>query len=125
MYNDDSFELTQDEKSMLASLPREMEPGDMLEARVVRALRSEGQLGGIDRREKRGISLVWKIAAAIMLFAGGVATGRYILASAAQESASVTAPASGNTSVKEGASRNAPRPVPPRETVVAEREMWL
>ena len=45
MYNDDNFELTHDEKTMLASLPREMAPSDLLESRVMRALRDEGYLG--------------------------------------------------------------------------------
>ena len=124
MYNDDNFELTHAEKEMLASLPREMAPGDMLEARVVRALRSEGHFGASQAPEKRGIAMVWKIAAAIMLFAGGVATGRYILATSASESATVTAPASGNQNAVTGAARGT-RPVPLKETIVAEREMWL
>jgi hypothetical protein len=58
MYNDDNFELTHDEKTMLASLPREMAPSDMLESRVMRALRTEGYLGSALRDEKRGIPVL-------------------------------------------------------------------
>ena len=43
MYNDEEFELTLEERNALASLPREMSVGDLLEAKVVRALRNEGQ----------------------------------------------------------------------------------
>ncbi|HEX6575582.1 MAG TPA: hypothetical protein VF042_11480 [Gemmatimonadaceae bacterium] len=125
MYSEDNFELNGDERAMLASLPREMPAGDMLEARVVRALRTEGHFGGSANTGKRGISLVWKIAAAIMLFAGGVATGRYILASNQSQSASVTAPASNRQDAKVSAPESNPRPLPSNETVVAVREMWL
>ena len=125
MYNDDNFELTHDEKTMLASLPREMAPSDMLESRVMRALRNEGYLGSARRNDKRGIPVMLKIAAAIMLFAGGVATGRYVLSTTAAPTASTTAPASGNQITAPADTRSAPRPVPSNETVVAEREMWL
>ena len=125
MYSEDNFELTGDERAMLASLPREIPAGDMLEARVVRALRNEGYFGGAANTGKRGISLVWKIAAAIMLFAGGVATDRYILASNQTQSASATAPASNRQDTKVGAPESNPRPLPSNETVVAVREMWL
>jgi len=125
MFNDDDFELTHDEKTMLASLSREIAPSDMLESRVVRALRDEGYLGAHERHSRHGISLVWKIAAAVMLFAGGVATGRYILATNAAPTASVTAPASGNQTPTPTANQGGSRQVPQNETVVAEREMWL
>jgi len=125
MYNDDNFELTYDEKTMLASLPREMAPSDMLESRVMRALRSEGYLGSAERHGKRGIALVVRIAAAIMLFAGGVATGRYVLSTSSTPTASITAPASGNQGAAPAATQSAPRPVPSTETVLAEREIWL
>ena len=125
MYNDDNYELTHDEKTMLASLPREMSPSDMLESRVIRALRNEGYFGSTERHEKRGIPLMLRIAAAIMLFAGGVATGRYVLTANAAPTASITAPASGNQGAAPAATQSAPRPVPSKETIVAEREMWL
>lgn len=125
MYSDDNFELTREELAALASLPREMEPGDLLETKVMRALRSEGHFGGVSQQPRRGISLVWKIAAAITLFAGGVATGRYVLASKAPASASITAPVTGTRDAASGAVRDDTRPVPQKETVVAVREMWL
>ena len=125
MYNDDNYQLTNDEKTMLASLSRETPPSDLLEERVVRALRTEGYLGSAPAQAKRGISLMWKIAAAITLFAGGVATGRYILTMNETPTASVTAPASGNRDGVPAATRSAPRSVPANETIVAEREMWL
>ena len=125
MSNDQNFELTREEASALAALPREMEPGDLLETRVLRALRDEGHFGGTQHRASRGVSLAWRIAAAITLFAGGVATGRYALASNAPRSASITAPVTETPSAGKSATRNDTRPVQQKETVVAEREMWL
>ena len=127
MYNDE-FELTPDERAALAALPREMQPSDLLEERVVRALRAEGQLGAVAKpRSNRGIMAMLRVAAAIALFAGGVATGRYLLASDSPQSASVqessakigprdsTLPASTARQVKKNNN----------ERIVAEREMWL
>jgi hypothetical protein len=126
MYNDDDFELTQDERNALASLPREMETGDLLEARVVRALKSEGHLGAAPAQTSSSIASALKVAAAIALFAGGVATGRYVLKSSdARDSASISAPASQNRDVEKSTPRTESRPVRRNETVVAEREMWL
>lgn len=66
-----------------------------------------------------------KVAAAIALFAGGVATGRYVLKSSdSPERASVSAPASPNPDAGKNTPRTVTRPVQ-NETVVAEREMWL
>jgi hypothetical protein len=124
MYNDEPVELTLEERNALASLPREMNPGDLLEAKVVRALRNDGHFGvTIPRRNT--LSLAWKIAAGLALFAGGVATGRYILASDGPQSASISAPASQNRDAQTLTPRTEPRPVRQNETVVAEREMWL
>jgi hypothetical protein len=125
MRNDDNLELTTEEASALASLPREMPVGDLLEARVMRALRNEGHFGSASVRTRRGLSVVWKIAAAIALFASGVAAGRYVLVSRTNQSASITAPDSLIQDRTAGVPRNAQRPVPHNETVVAEREMWL
>jgi hypothetical protein len=125
MHNDDNFELSSEERAALASLPREMEPGNLLEAKVLRALREEGHFGTMPRRSNRGVSIAWKIAAGIMLFAGGVATGKYLLASDIPASASVTAPVNDTRGPQLGAPRYDPRPAQSRETVVAEREMWL
>ena len=126
MYNDEELELTLEERKALASLPREMAPGDLLEAKVVRALRSEGHLSVGPARRSRSITAALKIAAAIALFAGGVATGRYVLQSSdTRDSASVSAPASQNRDVEQSTPRTETRPVRRNETVVAEREMWL
>ena len=124
MYNDETVELTPEERNALASLPREMNPGDLLEAKVVRALRNEGHFGVAVRR-RNGLSLAWKIAAGLALFAGGVATGRYVLTSDVPQSASISAPASQNRDAQILTPRTEPRPVRHNETVVAEREMWL
>ena len=125
MSNDHNFELTREEASALPALPREMEPGELLETRVLRALRDEGHFGGAQHRAGRSVSLAWKIAAGITLFAGGVATGRYALASNAPKSAFITAPVTETPSAGKSATRNETRPVQQKETVVAEREMWL
>ena len=116
MYNDEEFELTLEERNALASLPREMDPGDLLEAKVVRALRNEGHFSAASRRGSHNIPAALKIAAAIALFAGGVATGRYVLKSSdSPDRASVSG---------KNTPRTVTRPVQ-NETVVAEREMWL
>ncbi len=126
MYNDEEFELTLEERNALASLPREMSPGDLLEAKVVRALRNEGHFSVAPVRSRNNIAATLKIAAAIALFAGGVATGRYVLNSSdTPERASVSAPASQNRDVEQSTPHTEPRPVRRNETVVAEREMWL
>ena len=128
MYNDE-VELTLEEQAALASLPREMETGDVLEARVLKSLRDSGHFGASARTKERSkISVAWKIAAAIALFAGGVATGRYVLESESPRSASapnsISAPASYDRDA-DSTPRTEQRPVRQNETVVAEREMWL
>ena len=125
MFNDENFDLTREEASLLAALPREMEPGELLEARVLRALRDQGHFGAGQHRTSRAVSLALKIAAAITLFVGGVATGRYAIASNAPATASITAPVTETSRATQSAPRNDTRPVQQKETVVAEREMWL
>ncbi len=125
MYNEKEFDLTLEERAALASLPRELEPGDMLEARVVRALKNDGHFGTVPARGRSRIAVAWKIAAALALFAGGVATGKYILKSDAPQSASISAPASQVRDAVDSTPRAEQRPVRHNETVVAEREMWL
>ena len=125
MYSDDNLELTREEQAALAALPRELDPGDLLEAKVIRALREEGHFGATLARPKRRPSLALRIAAAVTLFVGGVATGKYLLASDARESASVTAPVTETRDATVTAPRNDSRPAPQKETVVAVREMWL
>ena len=126
MYNDDD-ELTRDEIAALSTIPREMQPSDLLEERVVRALRNDGHLGSAPRsRQSRGLGIALRIAAAIALFVGGVATGRYLLASDAPQSASAPAPATmvrdRDTTVPNPETRTVNRN---KESIVAEREMWL
>ena len=55
----------------LGSLPREIDAPRGLEDRTVRALQRAGLLASSRRR-----SLAWQIAAALVLFAGGIAVGR-------------------------------------------------
>jgi hypothetical protein len=123
MYNDENFELTRDEIAALSALPRELQPSDILETRVLRAF------GSVSRGERRTLALAWKIAAAITLFAGGVATGRYALAASApasaSASASTTAPVTDTRDAQKSVPRNDIRTVQQKETVVAIREMWL
>jgi len=83
-------DLSPAERAALAALPRELPPGDMLEERVVRALRGEGHFGSRRSHPSHGIALGWRVAAALTLFAGGVATGRYLLAPASPASATVS-----------------------------------
>jgi len=125
MYNDENFELTRDEIAALSALPRELQPSDILETRVLRALRDQGHFGSVSRGERRTLALAWKIAAAITLFAGGVATGRYALAASAPASASTTAPVTDTRDAQKSVPRNDIRTVQQKETVVAIREMWL
>lgn len=125
MYNDDELELTLEERAALASLPREMETGDMLEARVVRALRDKGHFGESQMRRQGSLAVMWRIAAGLALFAGGVATGRYVLASDVPANASISVPASNDRNARDTTPRTETRPVRHNETVVAEREMWL
>ena len=119
MHSEDANELTASERMMLAALPREMPANDMLEERVVRALRRQGHLGSGMRQSRLGAAL--RIAAAAALFAGGVATGKYLLESDAPRAASVMPAASGSAQAKE----SNPMPVKATETVVAQTEMWL
>ena len=78
-------ELTPDERAQFAALPREREPGRLLEERTVRALRERGllhapaQQDGVRRRLR--FPAAWisgAMAAGIALFLGGLATGQYL-----------------------------------------------
>lgn len=127
MYNDEN-ELTHEELTALAALPREMQPGDLLEQRVVNALKTEGHFGSTRKaRESRGIMLAFRAAAAIALFAGGVATGRYLLAPDTAQSASVVQPSSAIVRDRDTTQPDAKRLQVKQagERMVAEREMWL
>jgi hypothetical protein len=79
-------DLTPEERAMFAALPREREPGRLLEERTVRALRERGLLQAAASpavaRPRRVIRfpawLAGAIAAGIALFLGGLATGQYM-----------------------------------------------
>lgn len=84
-------ELTAEEKQALDALPREREPGRMLEERTVRALREEGLLAAgaestgrtrpaarIDARHRPWWLSAAAIAAGIALFAGGLSVGQML-----------------------------------------------
>jgi hypothetical protein len=123
MFSEDQ-ELSVEERAAFAALPRELAPSDLLEERVVRALRSEGRFTSVAHAPRQWARRIARVAAAIALFAGGVATGHYLLSgpsngadTRAVNQTSITKPApqssTGTQSVKN------------TETVVAEREMWL
>lgn len=120
----DNHELTDQERAAIAALPRSTTPSDLLEERVVRALISAGHFGRRPNTQSRWTTRIVRIAAAIALFAGGVATGHYALSqpgngkqTAPVNQASVSKPAPQSTSGTQTVKNN--------ETVVAEREMWL
>jgi hypothetical protein len=72
-------ELTPQERALFAALPREHEPGRLLEERVVRALRERGALEAGGRRVR--IPAAWvggAVAASLALFTGGVAVGQWM-----------------------------------------------
>src|SRR5215218_235212 len=79
-------ELTPAERELFAALPREREPGRLLEERTVRALRERGLLQATqapahDARRRLRFPAAWvsgAIAAGIALFLGGLATGQYL-----------------------------------------------
>ena len=86
----DGFELTPEEKMAFQKLPREAEPSDLLEERIVRSLREEGLLASRGREGKamvgssapgRGLWLrPWMAAAAVAaslaLFTSGIFLGQ-------------------------------------------------
>jgi hypothetical protein len=120
----ENHELTEQERAAIAALPRELAHSDLLEERVARALKSEGHFSPSTRSRNRWTLPILRIAAAIALFAGGVATERYALSEpdAGKQSTPVN---------QAGVSKPIPQPtsgaetVKNNETVVAEREMWL
>lgn len=70
MTNEDEFEWTPDERAELSRLPRERKPDPLLKDRVRESLRTRGKL------RVRGRSVWLRVAAGIVLFAGGVIAGR-------------------------------------------------
>ena len=71
MRSDD--ELTPEERDALARLPRQAEPPAGLEQATVAALAARGLL----RRPRRGFDATLALAASVLLFAGGLALGRF------------------------------------------------
>lgn len=75
-------ELTSSERELFAALPREREPGRLLEERTVRALRERGLIQAPAQSQPvRRIPMAWMsgaVAAGIALFLGGLATGQYL-----------------------------------------------
>jgi hypothetical protein len=75
-------ELTPDERELFAALPRERDPGRLLEERTVRVLRERGLVHapGKPRRVIRFHPgwLTGAIAAGLALFLGGLTTGQYL-----------------------------------------------
>jgi hypothetical protein len=70
-------ELTPAERAAFAALPREADVSDMEEERIVQALRTRGLLGtGRHRRVVGWPRWVLRVAAALLLFLGGVLFGR-------------------------------------------------
>jgi hypothetical protein len=124
MFNENEIDLTEEERIALSGLSREMQVGDLLEQRTVIALRDAGHFGSKPKKSS-SLPMVLRIAAAIALFAGGVATGRYLVAGETRERASTESPQSTITEPKTAAPRIESRPASGRETVVAEREMWM
>ena len=75
-------ELTAEEQARFAALPRERDPGRLLEERTVRALRERGLVQPA-ARPRRVIRfhpgwMTGAIAAGIALFLGGLTTGQYL-----------------------------------------------
>jgi hypothetical protein len=124
MYNEDEIDLSENERALLAGLRHEIPAGDLLEEKTVRALRDAGHFGSSRRRPPSRLSLALRIAAALALFAGGVATGRYMLAGETHESASTASPGTEIRQTQTAAPQN-PVTQSPQESVVAEREMWM
>jgi hypothetical protein len=125
MHSEDQ-ELTEHELSALAALPRELAPSDLLEERVVRALRSEGHFGKSRRIAQPWMNLSLRIAAAAALFIGGIATGQYMMSRSATRSADAAALIrQANELSSPSTTQPAAQTVKSNEKIVAEREMWL
>jgi len=78
MRNDDLTDLTPAERDAFTALPREAEPGRMLEERTVAALREHGLLGRRRRVWARPAPLFAAAAAAVALFVSGLAVGQWL-----------------------------------------------
>lgn len=94
MSTHDEDDMTPDLRSQLAALPRERDPGRLLEERTVRALRERGLIeapaaGGRVRRIPRAW-LGGAVAAGIALFASGLALGQWMGTRATEEVVAAT-----------------------------------
>jgi hypothetical protein len=78
MFNDEEMELTDAERAALAALPKERPVGDLLEGRVINALKSRGILSPASRRRSRFTTMALRSAAAIFIFAAGALTERLV-----------------------------------------------
>jgi hypothetical protein len=78
MFNDEEMELTETERVMFATLPKERPVSDLLEARVVNALKSQGILSPTLRRGSRFTRIALRSAAAVFIFAAGALTERLV-----------------------------------------------
>jgi hypothetical protein len=122
----ENHELNQQERAAIAALPRQLTPSDLLEERVVRALRHEGHFA--TRASRHWARPLTSVAAAVALFAGGVLTGRYALSQqeTGRQAAKQTAPV--NQAIGSNPAPDNPvgtQTVKNGKAVVAEREMWL
>ena len=119
MFNDDEIELSDEERAAFAALPRERAPGDLLEERVVRRLRDEGMLlhRSEPRRQNRFARFALRAAAAVVLFAAGVLSERF-LASRGDDNQVTPVPAR----AAEQKTVPAQRPEPSK---LAQLELWI
>jgi hypothetical protein len=82
---DEHHELEPDERTAFDRLCRERVPSELLEERTVQALKARGLLGG-RRWPLRAVHIGAGLAAALALFASGVAVGQWLGSRAATES---------------------------------------
>jgi hypothetical protein len=124
MYDNEN-ELTARERAAFDSLPRERLPGDLLEERVVGELRRRGMLGRPPHQRSRFRNAL-RIAAAIALFAGGVATGRFLLSpdQSVDTRQTESVPVAGSARTDRSTDR-AVNTVRNGTVPVAHKEMWL
>ena len=78
MFNDEELELTDAERASFAALPKERPVSDLLEGRVVHALKSQGILSSRSRRGNRFATIALRSAAAVFIFAAGAVTERFV-----------------------------------------------
>ncbi len=80
MTTDDRTELTNEERAAFDALPKEREPGRLLEERTVQALRDRRLIGASRLRRPYGRApmLAAGLAASVALFVSGVAVGQWL-----------------------------------------------